>query len=300
MPEPKHPTCVETTARPGRPEDRTYVCGVNCPAPQAEEEQRVRARDARRRVAAEDARRAAARALDRYLTRWLDEDPEEEPVTSLSEQFVEAVGDYVVSRLQHSGHYGVPGRCDGCGAEITAHGFHPDGMTRCPDAPRNPDYVVTDASAVHVPHLHKYEASPCLKVECHELNADEYCTWCGGQPCRVVLAPQRQLCSGGLNAHRLPATCGRTVVHPAHYVGYDTGETPGAAPCPFAYVYDMGKWSWLALDVATRGGLKGRRCSKSGGHPGPHMPGPDRVDVDPCASGRCADPAAHAEGAHDV
>jgi hypothetical protein len=65
------------------------------------------ARDARRRMYAEGMRRAASRALDRYLTRWLDEDPEEEPVTSLSEQFVESMGDYVEARLQHNCHYVV-------------------------------------------------------------------------------------------------------------------------------------------------------------------------------------------------
>jgi hypothetical protein len=63
--------------------------------------------------------------------------------------FVELLADAIASRLQHNRHYGVP-----------------------------------DEVAAHVPHLHEYDASPCSSVECHELNGD-YCTWCGGQPCRV-------------------------------------------------------------------------------------------------------------------
>jgi hypothetical protein len=69
------------------------------------------ARVAKRR--AEDARKAGA-ALDRLLNRWWFPDgPDDTPHTVLSDEFVEKVGDYVLSRIHHNGHYGVPTEADG-------------------------------------------------------------------------------------------------------------------------------------------------------------------------------------------
>jgi hypothetical protein len=96
---PPHSTCldVSTVTR------TAYVCGPDCPTP--EQEALNRARDARRRVYAEDTRRAAARALDRYLQVAMCEAGAMAPAPA--NEFVELVGDYVLSRLQHNRHYGV-------------------------------------------------------------------------------------------------------------------------------------------------------------------------------------------------
>lgn len=63
---------------------------------------------ARRRVAAEDQRRAAAKALDRYISIVFEPGSarELEPAfTAAGNEFVERVGDYVLSRLQQKSHY---------------------------------------------------------------------------------------------------------------------------------------------------------------------------------------------------
>lgn len=111
---------------------------------------------ARRRVYAEDARRTAAVALDRYLRvlygtpNWQRTGKEQ----LAAEAFVECMGDYVESRLHHSGHYGVSlvgPLCahgfvaDGqaCGEfgcteppeECGAHGAHPHNGRKCLDCP---------------------------------------------------------------------------------------------------------------------------------------------------------------------
>lgn len=57
-------------------------------------------------------RRRAVRALDRYIAAVFD-DPAQPHVcstvaTAAGDRFVEAVGDYVLSRLQHNSHYGAP------------------------------------------------------------------------------------------------------------------------------------------------------------------------------------------------
>jgi hypothetical protein len=62
-------------------------------------------RDARREAYQEQERRRAARALDRYVD--LVEGDRYGPRVVAGERFVEAVGDYVLSRLHHKGHYGV-------------------------------------------------------------------------------------------------------------------------------------------------------------------------------------------------
>jgi len=36
-----------------------------------------------------------------------------------------------------------------------------------------------------VGHWHEDDAAPCFKIECHELNSGEYCTWCNSRPCRI-------------------------------------------------------------------------------------------------------------------
>lgn len=197
--QPLHPTCVEvTTPTQLAGGFRSYVCGRDCPRPAGPDA----ARDARRRVYTEGMRRAASRALDRYLTRWLDEDPEEEPVTSLSEQFVESMGDYVEARALDrlfapcGDVYGADPRYV-CGQQIGHDGPHEyDDAHRGPaELQHNRHYgvplQVTDESAVHVAHLHEYDGAPCLKIECHELGSGDYCTWCGGQPCRVRMGGLR-------------------------------------------------------------------------------------------------------------
>lgn len=71
-------------------------------APDPERDKRVAAR---RRADAEK----AGRALDRLLNRWhFPDGPDDAPHTELSRDFVEEVGDYVLSQLHHNGHYGVP------------------------------------------------------------------------------------------------------------------------------------------------------------------------------------------------
>lgn len=72
----------------------------------------VRAREARRRVYAQDERRKAARALDAYLSALYGTPRESWTAEAdvAGEKFVERVGDYVLSRLAHKSHYGVP-RC---------------------------------------------------------------------------------------------------------------------------------------------------------------------------------------------
>jgi hypothetical protein len=249
---PAHSTCIETTSLPGRPQDRTYVCGPECPTtPQrlvavgqgvgrtaAEALAADRARAARRRVYAENLRRAASRALDRYIAAMVSDDPGT-PVPD-GGTVIESIGDYVIQRmtdegaadswfcgnrvehlahpwsdygvqktcggvrpLQHNHHYGVPGCSvaetfeEARGADgrsdwwCDAHqGWH---RTIKPSSLCGPR--VTDESAVHVSHLHEDDGSPCHKIECHGLDSGEYCTWCGGQRCRVVLADP---CAGGL------------------------------------------------------------------------------------------------------
>jgi hypothetical protein len=119
-PNPPHKTCLETTG----PAElvagiRSWTCSPDCPAPGAEaygELARLRAaadpdRDARREAYRETERRKAARALDRYLEAHEHAVQGTGPIALLSaagERFVEAVGDYVLSRLQQKSHYGVP------------------------------------------------------------------------------------------------------------------------------------------------------------------------------------------------
>lgn len=68
------------------------------------------ARDGRRRAYADRERRRAARALDRYLdaaTEPASRLPRVSLVDAAGESFIEAVGDYVLSRLHHNSDYGV-------------------------------------------------------------------------------------------------------------------------------------------------------------------------------------------------
>jgi hypothetical protein len=161
-------------------------------------------RDRRRARLAETERRRAARALDRYVdSLYLSsiDVPQHLGMGASREagdRFVEAVGDYVLSRLHHKSQYGVPRA--GCPARTT------EAFTMAPvpcSLPAGHDYAhrwdfegrsgtfgvqggVSDASAVHVPHRHLHQDLACSSVDCHALDGRP-CTYCGGAPCRVVL-----------------------------------------------------------------------------------------------------------------
>ena len=119
-------------------------------------------RDARREAYRADQRRKAARALDRLFDLTLPPDAAPRYSTAASERFVEAVGDYVLSRLHHNSHYGVTNErahaggnlpCDICGGRCTI-----DAGCTCP-AP----------CAMHsTAHKRNYGAGP-----------DLYCASCG-------------------------------------------------------------------------------------------------------------------------
>lgn len=77
--------------------------GPECPRPAAPDPERDRRRELRARVE----RRRAARALDRYVEVMFGSEGR-----AAGERFVEAVGDYVESRLHHKGHYGATANCE--------------------------------------------------------------------------------------------------------------------------------------------------------------------------------------------
>jgi hypothetical protein len=136
------------------------------------------ARDAR--VAArraEDARKASV-ALDRLLAEGTDN-----PRFNDSLYRAGWVAGYAASEVHHNGHYGV-----------------------------------TDASAVHVPHLHAVgalETRSCSRIECHNMGGP--CDYCGGAPCRVVLASGAEFCGSRVehgqhpwSDYGIPKTCNGT------------------------------------------------------------------------------------------
>lgn len=95
-------------------------------------------RDARRKAYQEQQRRRAARALDRCID--MIEGERYGPRMVASERFVEAVGDYVLSRLHHSGDYGatadVPKGWLNEHVERHVSEGPVEGCTFCPTGPR--------------------------------------------------------------------------------------------------------------------------------------------------------------------
>lgn len=144
---------------------------VTLPGPDPDRDARIDAYRGRER-------RRAARTLDRYLELIYDEDIASKrgvEIRVAGERFVEAVGDYVLSRMT-----GNP-----WGDAVQAH------RDAVSDVQHNRHYDVTNATAVHVPHLHAdrsgddYKTWSCSRVECHNLGGP--CAYCGGSMCRVRL-----------------------------------------------------------------------------------------------------------------
>jgi hypothetical protein len=102
-----HATCIETTNIRAGDQERTWLCGPDCPPEGAYATLAgLRAtddpeRDRRRELYADRERRRTARALDRYLEDYyLSVAPAtDRSVAAAGERFVEAVGDYVLARL---------------------------------------------------------------------------------------------------------------------------------------------------------------------------------------------------------
>lgn len=153
-------------------------------APDAARDARVAAR--RRQYAVK-----AGRALDRYMDTWeaaVAGNGPVLPILSAGEDFVEAVGDYVLSRLQHNRAYGV-----------------------------------TDESAGDVPHVHpmgEHEIRSCSRVECHNMGGP--CDYCGGAQCRVKL--QHNAHYGVPETVSCPLCPATSQDLAAHYADYHPGH----------------------------------------------------------------------------
>jgi hypothetical protein len=84
-------------------------------------------RDARREAYADRERRKAARALDRFMELHVDDidvSTGDRARVVAGEHFVEAVGDYVLSRLQQKSHYGAPTPDDDPCRPLPGGGWH--------------------------------------------------------------------------------------------------------------------------------------------------------------------------------
>lgn len=198
----QHPTCVETTTLDDLP-FRTYVCGPDCPRPAGPDPDR----DARIDVYRDRERRRAARALDRYIEAMFLSQADVPQRLGMGEcrvaagRFVEAVGDYVLSRLaessdrdvafglQQKSHYGVRSHdeaweagqpCGQCGTD------GPETEDRCVASPHNADSARVpefDRNGCPVPHSADYVAdladSDCLRLT----ERAEYCPAAGSPRC---------------------------------------------------------------------------------------------------------------------
>lgn len=51
---------------------------------------------------------------------------------------IAVLGRATTAKSEHKSHYGTS-ECEGCGGQLTAHGFHQNGQTRCPDDPNYGD-----------------------------------------------------------------------------------------------------------------------------------------------------------------
>lgn len=121
------PPCAEAPGCANGYHGRPCPYAVTPIGPDAARDARVAARRA------DDARRAG-RALDRYMVAWeegIGGGPHL-PIMDRGEAFVEAVGDYVLSRLHHNRHYAVP-PCPGrAGGPCYRSDCDRDAAGRCP------------------------------------------------------------------------------------------------------------------------------------------------------------------------
>jgi hypothetical protein len=260
-----HPTCLETTTVVDlASRTRTFVCGPECPRPAGPDPER----DKRIDVYRDRERRRAARALDRYLEDYyLSVAPAtDRSVAVAGERFVEAVGDYVLARLEG----GVQGQVDRIMAAR-------DGWSRSDIDYPLPAHLLQEFNAT---------GNMCHYPGC-ALSADEHgedvTAHGASQPHhnRHYGAPIECTCKGDDKPH--DSGLRGCIYGPGGVLdGRDPLTPPPAQPC---------QDEWCCPDcghskaVAARSG-----CQTPDAH----------AETNPCSNGRCSDPEAHAEGAHDL